>query len=186
MMKFLDWMVVVLWIYMMIGPGDLHSIAANIVGRLLLSVIPLLLGLIFCGWRRRWRSDKQRKELLKTPIQTVQGTLTSVHRYDTGKQRITHIPTGYTQEGVTGRVYYHYKYGWEPIYDGYAATVVPSGHPADAFEVRTLPQDFFCHEETIPEPPGEVTVSYVTDASGVHYYVYVSRFRLTDWQSGGS
>lgn len=175
MILFCDFLVVILFLACWIMPIGTSSIMAALVGKIFLSLIPLFVGLIACRWKKRYESDQYRKELLRLPVKTYRGELKYPRPYDTGRKQMMSVPTGYSQEGVTGEFYWHYKYEWSPVYSGQVATVYNSKDITDHFDVRTLPPDFFYHEDTIPSTFGIVDVNYITAPDGTNYFISARR-----------
>lgn len=171
MIQFFDFLIVALFVLCWLLPIGTSSILTALIARTFLSLIPFCAGLWGCHWKKRYESDQYRKELLQLPIQTYRGELKYPRPYDTGKKQMMSVPTGYSQEGITGEFYWHYKYEWSPIYNGQVATVYNPKDITDHFDVRTLPQDFFCTEETIPNVSGVVNVDYVTAPDGTRYFI---------------
>lgn len=175
-MMILDLLMVCAFVLCWVSPIKSPSFFARLLGHLLFSCIPLTAGFLACRWKSRYRTAKKREALLTLPVQTIRGQISSVYPLDTGKTQVVSTPTGWSQEGIAGRTYWHYTYNSVPVYDGYIATI---SKPDDKYwpilDVRTLPKNFLETKETIPQYPGVVTVSYVTDSDGINYFLGASQ-----------
>ena len=123
-----------------------------------------------CGWKRRYRSHKERERLLGLPLKTITGRIFIVSPHV--RKIVYHAnPTG-TSIGNNGVSYTHYGPDTpEAIYDYYTANLyIDYNH---SIPLRTLPTDF--HDEVtdrIPQSDNDYfNVTYVTDSDGINYYV---------------
>lgn len=176
-LRFCDYvaLLMILAIFVMMMPtfstmGIIFGIICEIIG--LGMTIPVCAWL--CGWKRRYRSHKERERLLSLPLKTVTGSIEFVSSH-VRKIEYHANPTGSTI-GPGGETYYHYGPDRpEPIYDyHYADLYTKVGH---CIPLRTLPTDF--HDELTDRIPQSwnhyFNVTYVTDSDGINYFVSSSQ-----------